>query len=152
MKVFLYTFGKLKTPGLQEASEYYLKLIRRWIVLDIRELKAHPSSDGQKRETEILEKALQEHPTSLIYLLDETGEEKTTLAWSERFQSWKSSGISEICFCIGSSWGFSQAFKQKKPCISLGKQTLAYGLCRVVLLEQMYRIQTLLHQHPYHHL
>jgi 23S rRNA (pseudouridine1915-N3)-methyltransferase len=152
MKVFLYTFGKIKTPGLQEASDHYLKLLRPWIPLEVRELKSQSSHDGQKRETELLEKALKQHHRCVVYLLDETGEEKSTLAWSETFQTWQSSGISEICFCIGSSWGFSPSFKKKKDCMSLGKQTLAYSLCRIVLLEQIYRIQTLLHQHPYHHL
>ena len=60
-------------------------------------------------------------------------------------------GESELTFVIGGSNGVSAAVKQAAAdVLSFGDITLPHQLFRVVLLEQLYRAETILHATPYH--
>ena len=164
MRVAVYAFGKLKTPGLREASDYYKKLTQSWIPIEEIELKPLSVPDKQPqtrlqiqtKEGEILLSRLNPSKNDLggrhlVYLLDETGKTKTTAEWAQDLRIWENTSIQRVSFCIGSSLGFSTEVRQlAKGCISLGSQTLPHELCRVVLLEQLYRAQSVVRGHPYH--
>jgi len=63
----------------------------------------------------------------------------------------QSNGISRLAFVIGGSWGIDAPLKERADrMISLGAITLPHNLCRVVLLEQLYRCFRIIQGEPYH--
>jgi 23S rRNA (pseudouridine1915-N3)-methyltransferase len=160
VRLSLIAFGKLKTPGLRQAADYYQKLIRPWSNLEEIELKPlavpekSPALRTQIQEKEgliLLEKIKKEPGRSFVILLDEKGKTRSTLQWAQDIQNWESDGVSTLIFCIGSSLGFSNQVRAiAKGSMSLGPQTLSHELARVVLCEQLYRAYSVLRGHPYH--
>jgi 23S rRNA (pseudouridine1915-N3)-methyltransferase len=161
VKLQIVAFGKLKTPGLREALDYYKKLIRTWVPLDEIELKpiAVPDKSAasrkqiQEREGALLLERLDNSLKSrgILVLLDETGKSLRTQEWAEKIQAWEDEGIREISFCIGSSLGFSPEVRSSaRFSVNLGAQTLPHELARVVLGEQLYRAWSVIKKHPYH--
>ncbi len=58
---------------------------------------------------------------------------------------------SNIIFCIGGSHGHHKSLLDKsQDIISLGKLTLPHKLARLILVEQIYRAESILSNHPYH--
>ena len=161
MKVNLVAFGKLKTPGLREAADYYKRLIRPWVPIKEIEFKSLPVPDKvaetrrqiQEKEGEMLLERIQHEISGrgILVLLDERGKSQTTQAWADQVRSWEGESIPSVTFCIGSSLGFSGAVRDRaKLSLSLGLQTLPHELARVVLLEQLYRTWSVIRGHPYH--
>jgi 23S rRNA (pseudouridine1915-N3)-methyltransferase len=156
MKLQLLAFGKLRTPGLRDAVDYYLRNIRPWVEIEEIELKPlsvpdkSPSTRAriQREESELVLKRLS--AARGYYLLDETGKPRRTLEWAEQVKAWEIGG-GPIGVVIGSSLGFSPELKkQAQGLLSLGPQTLSHELARVVLLEQLYRAWSVTRGHPYH--
>ena len=155
MKLKLIAFGKLRTPGLREAADYYLRNVRPWATLEEIELKpiAVPDKSAatrlqiQEKEAELLLARVSER--CRLYLLDEGGKQLKTHAWAALARDWESQG--EVALCIGSSLGFhDRVRKRAHAALALGPQTLPHELARVVLLEQVYRAFSVIKGHPYH--
>jgi 23S rRNA (pseudouridine1915-N3)-methyltransferase len=57
-----------------------------------------------------------------------------------------------IVFVIGGPWGFSEAVYSKAYLkMSLSKMTFPHQLVRLLFLEQLYRVFTIIKGEPYHH-
>jgi len=161
MRLQLFAFGKLRTAGLRETADYYLRNLRPWTELHEEELKplhVPDKSPGhrariQEKEGALLTERLGKTvpPRGRIYLLDETGKNMTTRHWAELARELEASGTPAAAFCIGSSLGFGEAPRARAHGLfSLGAQTLSHELARVVLLEQLYRAWSVIRGHPYH--
>jgi 23S rRNA (pseudouridine1915-N3)-methyltransferase len=157
----LIAFGKLKTPGLRSAADYYLKLLRPWVPLEEIELKPLPVPDKapatrqriQTKEALLVDEKLSSALSGrgAFYVLDEGGKVLSTRQWAELVRDWQSQSVPEVGFCLGSSLGFSDAIRKRaRGVLSLGPQTLSHELARVVLLEQLYRAWSVTRGHPYH--
>ncbi|UQY80904.1 Ribosomal RNA large subunit methyltransferase H [Candidatus Hepatincola sp. Av] len=89
-------------------------------------------------------------PQSFVIMLDESG---TNFSTSELNSLQKTifTNYKTITFLIGGADGFLPVYKeQAKQLVSFGKITLPHILVRLILVEQIYRIQTLSMNHPYH--
>lgn len=161
MRVYVVAFGKLKTPGLREAADYYLKLSKSVGQVEEIELKPLPVPEKsaaqrtaiQEKETTLLLEKLESILGSRgsFYLLDEMGKAHPTREWSELITTWEELAYPAVALCVGSSLGFGPDLKKKaKGLISLGPQTLPHELARVNLLEQVYRAYSVKQGHPYH--
>jgi 23S rRNA (pseudouridine1915-N3)-methyltransferase len=161
MKIHLLAFGKLKTPGLREAADYYAGLLRPWVKLEEQELKPvsvpdkSPSTRAriQREESSTLAGALETRlgERGAFYLLDEGGKSRSTMDWADSVREWEGQSLTGLAFCVGSSLGFSEELRRRaRGTLSLGPQTLAHELARVVLLEQLYRAWSVTRGHPYH--
>lgn len=162
MKVHLIAFGKLRAPGIREATDYYLRNLGVWVQVTEHELKSVAVPDKspttrlqiQKKEEEILREKLSSVLSSRgqFFLLDERGKALSTLEWAERVKKWEDESVPEIALCIGSSLGFSAELKKEaRGLFSLGPQTLSHEIARLVLSEQLYRMWSVTRGHPYHH-
>ncbi|HAJ79150.1 MAG TPA: hypothetical protein DCO75_05205, partial [Fibrobacteres bacterium] len=80
--------------------------------------------------------------------------EEGKLMESLRFATWIESFLTSHrspVFNIGGAFGLSSNIKKEcKEIISLSPLTLPHKLCMLVLIEQIYRAFTILHNHPYH--
>jgi len=151
MHLYVIAFGTLKSPGMREAMDHYLMRLSHFHKVHEIELKA--SQDTVDNVIQ-LEKSLAKlgNPVS-VNILDESGSNHTTKAWSERLNQHNVQGTKSAVYVIGPAYGFGSHYLNRKGLvkISLGSQTLPHELARVVLTEQLYRAACLLQNHPYHH-
>lgn len=144
MKITLLVIGKMnkKSPEADIIVEYAKRL--HW-GFDIKEL----DNATQEKEADFLQGSI---PTgSKVIVLDERGKNLSSLDLAKKIEDWQISGSSQICFLIGGADGHLQSTRDKADLIlSFGKQTLPHILMRAVLVEQIYRVQSIIAKHPYH--
>lgn len=134
--------GKKNRAWLLDACDDYEKRLRKpyeisWQFVDESELDA---------------KVLALNAKSFVVLLDERGKllESPELAHeiNEVFLNGK-----ELIFVIGGAFGhFSPAMQARADLIlSFSKMVFPHQICRLILVEQIYRAQEIQLGHPYHH-
>ena len=144
MKACILAIGKCKknSPEATIIAEY----IKRsgWEII-IKE----KDNSTQEDEAKFLQDSIPHN--AKVIVLDERGENMTSIDLAHKIGSWLANGTSEICFLIGGADGHLQSTRDKADLLlSFGKLTLPHMLMRAVLSEQIYRIQTILSGHPYH--
>ena len=146
IKITIITLGKLKEKYLRDATDEYAKRLSRYCKLDIIELGpvTLPEKPSQSeidtalsKEAELVEKRIPDGSVVTAFCVE--GENLS----SEKFASFigkKTDSGKNMCFVIGSSYGLSDAVKQKADLkLSLSKMTFPHQLFRVMCLEQIYR-------------
>jgi len=149
-QLHLIVVGKLKDPHLEAVEQDFLKRINN-PELVIHELKA--SAENKEAEGEVILKKikdLSQGGTSHIIVMTEWGKRSTSVAFAE----WTRQLIerpAKIFFVIGGAEGFSEeVLNQCQERISLSELTFPHKLARILLVEQLYRAQTIRIGHPYH--
>lgn len=85
----------------------------------------------------------------LVILLDERGKQLSSVGLAELLEG---SASKSIVFVIGSSYGVDEQLAARADrIVGLSDMTLPHELARVMLLEQIYRANCILTNHPYHH-
>lgn len=126
----------------EEAGELFRKRISGFAKIECCCLK-----EGPKVETELRQKS--EGWWSIC--LDPRGEALSTEGWRKEWEKLERAGRTGLAWFLGSADGFSDDFRKHCDSIrSLGPQTLSHDLARVVLLEQIYRLESWRAGHPYH--
>jgi 23S rRNA (pseudouridine1915-N3)-methyltransferase len=126
----------------------YLRRLRGSMRLDLEELpqgrdKARAKADEEKR---LLERVGDDY----LVALDEHGRSLTTLDLARWLAQRQQEGRN-LAFVIGGPDGLGPELLKKADLRwSLSALTLPHAMVRVVLAEQLYRAQTVLHNHPYH--
>lgn len=143
---------------MQEGAAEYLKRISAYDKIEMIEVadeKApETNSDAEnlqvkKKEGERLLSRIR--PDDYVILLDLAGKPLDSIGLSEKIQGLYTSGKSRIDFVIGGSLGVSEELIQRADhrwCISVN--TFPHQLCRIIVLEQIYRAFRILHHEPYH--
>jgi 23S rRNA (pseudouridine1915-N3)-methyltransferase len=86
-------------------------------------------------------------PNSYKILLDEKGKNFSTLQLKE----FTTTQQKPIAFLIAGSDGFLEEYKKQADfMLSLSCLTFPHQIARLLLVEQIYRVQSLLNNHPYH--
>ena len=90
-------------------------------------------------------------PAALVIALDETGLAMTSRQLSSQMEKWRNQGRSSLCFLIGGADGLGESARERADhFLSLGPLTLPHQLARLILIEQLYRAQSISNNHPYH--
>ena len=85
-----------------------------------------------------------------MIVLDENGTQFNSSELSKKIINLNINN-NNFCFVIGGADGLSGQVKKRADLIwSLGKLTLPHGLVRIIFIEQLYRIWSLMSHHPYH--
>jgi 23S rRNA (pseudouridine1915-N3)-methyltransferase len=114
---------------------------------------AHCASEAFRTEEALIEwlDRRQGRTTAVAVLLDSRGRQLTSEAFAAWLGARRDEGAQNIVFVIGPASGWSDMARgQASLLLSLGPMTLAHGLARVVMAEQLYRAFTILSGHPYH--
>lgn len=146
IKVTFIALGKLKEKYLRDAVDEYAKRLSRYCKLDIVELSPInlPEKPSQSeidsallKEAEMIEKRIPEN--SIVTALCVEGKSLSSEQLADFVLKNTNSG-KNMCFIIGSSYGLSEAVKQRADLkLSLSAMTFPHQLFRVMLLEQIYR-------------
>lgn len=146
----LIVLGKLKDKNILEIENDYLKRINN-PSLKIHEVKSH-QEDLDLEAKEVLKKIKNIYPESnpLVILMAENG----TLMTGPELSKWVDKKIEtngQIIFIIGGSSGHGKSvIKRADEKLSLSPLTYPHKLARLLLVEQLYRSQTISRGHPYH--
>ncbi len=144
MKVCIVAIGKSKQGSPEQELFDMYKKRSTWAV-EVRE----KNNATQQEEAEFLQKSVPNG--AKVVVLDEKGENLSSLELARKIEAWQSEGCSEICFLIGGADGHLPQTRQKADLLlSFGRLTMPHMLFRTVLMEQIYRVQTILNGHPYH--
>jgi 23S rRNA (pseudouridine1915-N3)-methyltransferase len=117
---------------------------------DVKNTKNMPVQEQKAKEaTKIIQSVTDD---DYIILLDERGKELRTLEFSGTLEKMFFLPKKRIVFIIGGPWGFSEAvYKRADYKMSLSKMTYPHQLVRLLFLEQLYRVFTIIKGEPYHH-
>ncbi len=153
MKIRLLWVGKSQEEWLKNGIEEYRRRIGRYFPLEISEVREEKGAEAEamrQKECERLEKALSRG--SRLILLDERGEELTSLQFADFMGRYRDSGTQELAFAIGGAYGFSQSLRSRAHhSIALSRMTFTHQMVRLFLVEQIYRGCTILNNEHYHH-
>lgn len=152
MRISIISIGKFENSPHKSVFEEYIKR-SKWKVelkeLDLKNAKSLSSSELKKGEGELILKNIK--PQSKLIVLDENGKQYKSRAFAKLLSDYAIQGDSDVTFIIGGSDGLSEEILKKASLkISLGLMTLPHLMVRSVLMEQLYRVQTIIDGHPYH--
>jgi len=156
MKITLLQTGKTTDKNVSALVDLYARRIKKYSVFEIitlPELKNTKNVSVQGQKIKEASKILQSlNEDDYIILLDEKGKELRTLEFSGVLEKMFFMPKKRIVFVIGGPWGFSQAVYDRADYkLSLSKMTYPHQLVRLLFLEQLYRVFTIIRGEPYHH-
>jgi 23S rRNA (pseudouridine1915-N3)-methyltransferase len=156
MKIALFQTGKTTDKHISELVDLYSNRIKKYTgfeiitIPDVKNTKNMPVQEQRTKEaTKIIQSVTDD---DYIILLDEKGKELRTLEFSGTLEKMFFLPKKRIVFIIGGPWGFSEAvYKRADYKMSLSKMTYPHQLVRLLFLEQLYRVFTIIKGEPYHH-
>lgn len=156
MKICLIAIGKTDEPYLQKGLEIFLKRIPHYIsfemklIPDIKNSRNLSQEQQKEKEGELILQQLQ--TSDELILLDEQGDEFSSLEFARFLEKKMLSGPKRLVFVIGGPYGFSaQVYAKAHGKISLSRMTFSHQMVRLIFAEQLYRAFTILKGEPYHH-
>ena len=154
MHITLLTMGKTDIRWVADGLEMYASRLSHYAPFQVREIPelknagALSAEQIKHREAELLLKAVK--PQDTVILLDEHGDEYTSLQFASRLERWMQGG-KDLVFVVGGAYGFAtEMYDRASSKLSLSKMTCSHQLVRTVFAEQLYRAFTILRGEPYH--
>lgn len=144
--------GKLKEPFYRQGAEEYLSRLQRYRPAKLVEVPDAPVRPGREADAlkQEADKIRQACGGARIVALTERGESLTTGQLAARLESLEASG-GDLAFVIGGANGLEPGLERSAAWkLSLSSLTLPHQLARVVLLEQLYRVESFRRGEPYH--
>jgi 23S rRNA (pseudouridine1915-N3)-methyltransferase len=152
--VKLIVIGKSNENYVKEAIEKYKLLLSKYCkfelieIPDVKNGNKLPSDKLKVAESDLLQSVINQK--SITVLLDEKGKKMSSEEFAVFYQK-QTTLSSKINFIIGGSFGFTEQLKQDNLCISLSSMTFNHQMVRPILMEQIFRAYTIIHQTGYHH-
>jgi 23S rRNA (pseudouridine1915-N3)-methyltransferase len=137
MKLRVIWVGKTKNPHVAELCQDYAERIKHFLPLeiaDVKEAKLNAALDGSDR----------------VLVLDPKGTPWTSDQFAKFIQKHMTSDPRRLTFVIGDYAGLPPNVKKRADVQwSLSPLTFTHDLTRVLLLEQIYRALSIIHNFPY---
>jgi 23S rRNA (pseudouridine1915-N3)-methyltransferase len=153
MKLAVLAVGYRQPDWVNDGCAEYLKRMPRELAASVTEIK--PEARGSKTREQLLAAEKGRIRDALpggcrIVVLDEKGDDLTTLKLAKRIEVWMQDGR-DVALLIGGADGLDEEFKQQADDrLRLSSLTLPHGMARLLLCEQLYRAVSVLKNHPYH--
>lgn len=146
MKINLIVVGKLKEKFLVDGVAEYLKRLKKFAKIEVREVPECRTveEEGQK----ILSLVPKD---SWLCVLDVAGMALTSEEFAKKISALNLNGISNLTFAIGGAFGLSEELRQAASFrLSLSEMTFTHQMARLILVEQIYRAFKINRNEPYH--
>ena len=148
MKYIISAIGKTKTQQEDLITLKYLKRIKN---IEIKQYEIKLNNKPKKIEEEGLKLISSTPSNGRLVLLDEQGENLTSPELAKMVLDWRNDNITYINFAIGGAFGNGDQIKRRADkIIALGKLTWPHQMVKMMIAEQIYRIETIIQGHPYH--
>ena len=146
MKITLIVVGKLKEKFLVEGVAEYIKRLKKFATIELREIP-----ECRTVEEEGLKILSLVPQNSWLCVLDVSGEALSSEEFAKKIAALNLNGISHLTFAIGGAFGLSEELRRAAELrLSLSKMTLTHQMARLVLVEQIYRAFKINRNEPYH--
>ena len=148
MKYRISTIGKIKSNDEDLITNKYIKRIKN---IELKQYQVK-TKIKEKKLNEEAEKLINSTPKNgKLILLDEEGENISSADLAKLILNWSNNNVTSVNFVIGGAFG--NGIKIKKSAdkiIALGKMTWPHQMVKIMVAEQIYRIETIIQGHPYH--
>jgi 23S rRNA (pseudouridine1915-N3)-methyltransferase len=142
MKLRVIWIGKTKDPHLAALASDFTTRIKRFLPIEITELK-----ESRIEADKILGTL---DSSDRVVVLDDKGVSWTSAQLAAFVGKHMNKDPRRLTFIIGGHTGLAEAVKKRADqALSLSPLTFTHDMTRVLLLEQIYRALTIIHNHPY---
>ena len=158
MKLTIAAIGRMKAGPMAELVDTYAKRTRQagrqagitaLNVVDFAESRKSTASVRAGQEAALLTNAAPSG--AVLVVLDERGKSVSTAEFAGIIKTELESGTRDLVFAVGGPDGHAPEIrKNARYMVSFGHMTWPHMLARVLLAEQIYRVVTILVNHPYH--
>ncbi len=153
-KIKIICLGKFKEAGFVGLENEYLKRLRPYAKVELKELREVPyETEDMVQKVKAEEgKLILKHISadSIVIILEEKGFMRSSVEFSEFMERLGSLGR-ELVFVIGSGVGLGDEVRARaNHVISLSPLTFTHNFARVLLEEQIYRSAMILTGRKYH--
>jgi 23S rRNA (pseudouridine1915-N3)-methyltransferase len=158
MRIVVAAVGRLKPGPDRELAERYrdraMKAgralgLRGPDIVEVKESRAREAERRMTEETIALAGALPDGAIKVI--LDSRGQNTSSDTFAQRIRNWRDSDSAAVGFIIGGADGLGAGLLSSADAIlAFGSATWPHQLVRIMLMEQIYRMTTILSGHPYH--
>lgn len=154
MRVQIIAMGDRMPAWVQQGYNEYIKRIGAGLTVELVEIspeKRGKSSDVQRIMTKEAERMRQSIPRgNYVVALDKEGKSWSTEMLADKISAWQQDG-NNISILIGGPEGMTQdLLSEANERVSLSAMTFPHPVVRIVLAEQLYRVYSILNNHPYH--
>jgi 23S rRNA (pseudouridine1915-N3)-methyltransferase len=155
MRIRFLWVGKTKNQSIKSLVADYQDRIGRFVdceIIEARDLSKKrpvPAAQLVAEEGRELGKHLPEQ--SRLVALDERGAQFTSPEFARWLEFEQDRGARSITFVIGGPEGLSPDFSSRAHLVlSIGKMTWTHEMCRILIMEQVYRALCIMRKIPYH--
>lgn len=150
MRYRIVAVGKLRRKFYQQGCAYFGERLARLAQVSVVEVKEGRGATAE--EVKAAEgKALLAQASGRLVALDERGRSWRSSELASHVAELDLRGESELTLLIGGAEGLSAEVRAAvQESWRLSELTLPHDLARLVLLEQLYRIESIRANHPYH--
>lgn len=158
MKIKLIYFDKFKDIETKTIFESFVKRIKNYINLEIKELKEITNTNENEtnirlsleKEAKLIKNEIK--PQSILIILDILGKQMDSIEFANLLKkNIEQTNKKEIIFLIGSSHGIDDSIKQISDYrISFSKMTFCKNIFKILFIEQLYRAISIINNVGYH--
>lgn len=147
MRITVVAVGRAQDDKLAALWERYAGRLKPAPSLRVVEDKKR-GPGGREREAALILAQIPDGAT--VVALDERGKLLDSTAFARQLARWREAAR-ELVFVIGGADGLDPSVTARAALVlSLGAMTWPHQLARIMLIEQLYRADTILSGHPYH--
>ncbi|MDR1305875.1 MAG: 23S rRNA (pseudouridine(1915)-N(3))-methyltransferase RlmH [Verrucomicrobiales bacterium] len=144
MKLLIVSVGKPRLDYARRGAAEYLARLARYLPVEWKQVREGAREQEGGRLLAASENCFR-------VALDEHGAQVTSRALTVSFEKWERRAVKTVAFLIGGADGHAPALRERADWQwSLSPLTLQHELALTVLLEQLYRVQTIRRGEPYH--
>ncbi|MBQ6297112.1 MAG: 23S rRNA (pseudouridine(1915)-N(3))-methyltransferase RlmH [Selenomonadaceae bacterium] len=146
MRINLIVIGKLKEKFLVDGVAEYIKRLKKFTTIEIREIAECRTveEEGQK----ILSLVPKD---SWLCVLDVSGAALSSEDFAKKIATLNLNGVNNLTFAIGGAFGLSEELRRAASFrLSLSEMTFTHQMARLILVEQIYRAFKINRHEPYH--
>jgi len=154
IKIRLIAIGKDKDTWVSEGCAHYEKLLSRWaevswtVLASEKAAKSLNPTQIKKREAPRITEKLGK---GLHIALADNGRSYDSGGFAAQLEAWQGRSNGVISFIVGGAFGLdATVIAASDHVLSLSPMTFSHQLVRLVLLEQLYRGFSVLHNTDYH--
>lgn len=151
IKLNVVAVGKLKEKFWVDAINEYKKRISKYAEIYVIECPEGVDEGNAERLQKQEEAGILKKIKGYCVLMAIEGDMVKSEDLASLIERESTKGTSEFTFIIGGSRGVSDAVRARaNKLISFGRVTYPHQLMRVILVEQLYRANTIIHKTNYH--